>query len=198
MHTPVPVGARLPRRGGVLSQWLGAAALRLLGWRIEGELPSEPKLVVAVAPHTSNWDFVIGIATVFRLRLDAAFLGKHSLFRWPFGYLFRYLGGVPVNRGSSHGVVAQTLDAFESRSQLFLGIAPQGTRRRGAPWKRGFYHIAVGAKVPVLPVAFDYAARVVRIGRPHWPTGAEEEDISRLQAFFEGVRGRHGSGPTGD
>lgn len=151
----------MPRRGGPITRAFGRLFLRLLGWRIVGALPDVPKLVVIAAPHRSNWDFVVGLAAKFAMGLDASFLGKHTLFRPPFGALFRFWGGIPVDRTSSNDTVAQVVAQFAARSQLVLAIAPEGTRKPGASWKTGFWHIARGARVPILPVAFDRARRVI-------------------------------------
>ena len=170
---------------------LGHAVLRLLGWRVEGEVPNLPKFVIAVGPHTSNWDFVVGVAAMFALDLRLAFLGKHTLFRWPFGQVLRWMGGIPVDRASPHGVVAASVDAFMHVERRLLAIAPEGTRKRGAHFKPGFLHIARGARVPVLLASLDYAARCVRFGPAFEPGEDVEADRRRTEAFFATVRGRH-------
>jgi 1-acyl-sn-glycerol-3-phosphate acyltransferase len=181
----------LPLRGNRFTQTLARAALSLAGWRIEGELPSCPKVVAIVAPHTSNWDFVVGLAAKYAMGLRVSFLGKHTLFRPPFGALFQWLGGIPVDRRSPHGVVAQCVDAFAAREALVLAVAPEGTRRSGVGWKSGFYQIAVGAGVQVFPVAFDYATRTVRLLPMFQPSGDINADLPKLLAQYATVRGKH-------
>src|ERR1043165_6611095 len=150
------VGASVPRSGGSFGNSLGSLALKLLGWRIEGDIPDHPRMVVIVAPHTSNWDFAVGLAARYALRLDASWLRKHTVFRWGLGRHMPASGGIPVDRSSSHDVVAHTIEEFSSRPRVVLVIAPEGTRKRVARWKTGFWHIAKGAEVPILPVAFDW------------------------------------------
>jgi 1-acyl-sn-glycerol-3-phosphate acyltransferase len=168
----------------------GRAMLRLLRWRIEGEIPDVPKLVIAVAPHTSNWDFVVGMATMFALDLDLSFLAKHTLFRGPFGPVMRWIGGIPVDRTRAHGVVGDAIESFVGTRQRVLAIAPQGTRSAGARYKSGFLHIARGACVPVLYATLDYAARCVRLGPAFDPCEDVDADLERVEAFYAGVRGK--------
>ena len=184
------LGDQIPLRGNGVTRAIGHAALRLLGWRVEGEVPNLPKFVVAVAPHTSNWDFVVGIAAMFALDLRIAFLGKHTLFRWPFGRLMRWMGGIPVDRASPHGVVDQSIDAFTRMERRILAIAPEGTRRRVAQFKSGFLQIARGARVPVVLASLDYAAKCVRFGSTFEPGEDIEADRRRTEAYFATVRGR--------
>ena len=190
MSTP-RLGAAIPKRESRALQLAGRTMLRLLGWRIEGEIPDLPKFVIAVAPHTSNWDFVVGVAAMFALDLRLAFLGKDTLFRGPFGPLLRWLGGIPVDRSSPHGVVGEAVGAFARMDRRILAIAPEGTRKRGATFKSGFLHIARGARVPVLLAALDYEARCVRLGPCLEPGEDIEADRGRIAAYFAGVRGKH-------
>ena len=162
-----------------------------MGWRVEGEFPNLPKFVVAVAPHTSNWDFVVGLGVMFALDLRIGFLSKHTLFRWPFGRLMRWTGGIPVDRTAPHGVVADSIDAFSRSDRRILAIAPEGTRSRVRQFRSGFLQIARGARVPVVLVALDYAAKVVRLGPTFEPGEDVEADRRRTEAFFAPVRGRN-------
>jgi len=182
---------RVPRRGNVLSRTLARGLLALFGWRVDGEFPDRPKMVAIVAPHTSNWDFVVGILVVFALGLRVRFLGKHTLFNPWLGWLMRWLGGTPVIRDTPQGAVADAAEMIAREERILLGIAPEGTRRRGTPWRSGFYNIALAAKVPILPAAFDYGRRSLRLFPLFEPTGNYEADLARLQALYEGVRGRN-------
>ena len=185
------LGAAVPRRGSRAMVAFGRLVLRLLGWRIEGEIPDLPKFVIAVAPHTSNWDFVVGAAAMFALDLRLAFIGKHTLFRGPLAPLMRWMGGIPVDRSSPHGVVGESVAAFAQVERRVLAIAPQGTRKPVERFKPGFLHIARGAGVPVLLAALDYPARCVRLG-PSFEVGEDiEEERRRTEAFFRPVRGRN-------
>lgn len=182
---------RLPRRGNVLSKVLARGLLALFGWRVDGEFPDRPKLVAIVAPHTSNWDFIVGILVVFALGLRVQFLGKHTLFNPWLGWLMRWLGGTPVIRDTPQGAVADAAEMIAREERVFLAITPTGTRRRGTPWRSGFYNIALAAKVPILPAAFDYGHRSLRLFPLFEPTGNYEADLARLQALYEGARGRN-------
>ena len=181
--------ACLPHRGNAFSRATARALLALGGWRIEGEFPARPKMVAIVAPHTSNWDFILGIAAVFAIGIRVRFLGKHTLFNPWTGWLMRWLGGTPVIREAPQGAVAQAVALIESEPAVFLAIAPAGTRKRGAPWRSGFYHIARDARLPILPIAFDGARRAVRLLPPFETSGDFDADLPRLQALYDGIRG---------
>jgi 1-acyl-sn-glycerol-3-phosphate acyltransferase len=169
---------------------VGRAGLALLGWRIEGEIPNQPKLVAIVAPHSSNWDFVVGLLAKYAIGVRASFLAKHTLFRWPFGALFRRWGGISVIRDASHDVVDQSVAEFARRDALVLAIAPEGTRKPVSRWRTGFYHIARGAGVPILLVALDWGHKTVRFGPTLTATNDFENDMARIQAPYANVRGR--------
>jgi 1-acyl-sn-glycerol-3-phosphate acyltransferase len=190
--SPVPsLGSAVPRRGSRLLVLLGRGLLSLLGWRVEGEVPNLPKFVVAVAPHTSNWDFVVGMAAMFALDLRLAFIGKDTLFRPPFGAMLRWMGGIPVDRSKPHGLVDDSVAAFSRMERRVLALAPQGTRNPAVKFRAGFLHIARGARVPVMLASLDYAAKCVRLGPTVSPGDDVEAERARLEAHFAGVRGRH-------
>ena len=182
-----PQGLRHAR--GWIWSALGRAYLRLSGWRIEGVFPAERKFVTIVAPHTSNWDFMLGVAIVFATELRVSWLGKHALFRAPFKGFLRWLGGIPVDRSASSGVVGACARAFEMASELMLALAPEGTRKGQSQWKTGFYQIALQAGVPIFPVGFDFTDHVVRLMPLFTPTGDIETDLPRIQSLFHNVRG---------
>jgi 1-acyl-sn-glycerol-3-phosphate acyltransferase len=188
---PPVVPPSIPRRGGRLWPWIGRAVMRLGGWRVEGAFPDQPKLVIAVAPHTSNWDFVNGAAAMFALDLKLTFIGKHTLFVWPFSRFLRWMGGIPVDRGAANGIVGDAVRAFASRSALMMVIAPEGTRRKVERFKTGFLHIAKGAGVPVVLIALDYATHCVRIGPVIERVGDVEADRVAIEAHFARVQGRN-------
>lgn len=184
------LGAAVPRRGNPPLRVLGRWMLAALGWRVEGAVPDLPKFVIAVAPHTSNWDFVVGAAAMFALDLQIAFIGKHTLFRGPAGKALRWMGGIPVDRSGPHGMVEESVAAFARTDRRILAIAPQGTRRRGAPFRSGFLRIARGAGVPVLLATLDYGARCVRLGPWFEPGEDIEAERARAEAFFAGIEGK--------
>lgn len=184
------LGDAVPRRGNCFSSFVGETLLRMSGWRFEGAVPNVPKAVIIVVPHTSNWDFIIGVAAVFALGLRASFLGKHTLFGWPLGPMMRWLGGLPVDRRTARGVVEGTVALFAENDQLILGVSPEGTRRSVDRWKTGFYYVALEGEVPIIPVAFDYSSRVIRFGERFDPTGEIKDDFRVLEGFFSGIEGR--------
>jgi 1-acyl-sn-glycerol-3-phosphate acyltransferase len=190
MHVP-PLGPTVPKRGNVLSRAIGKGAMMLAGWRFEGGLPDQPKFVLIVAPHTSNWDFIVGLRALLALGFRESFLAKHTLFKWPLGVFMRGLGGIPVERSVRRDRVGESVAAFNGSQQLILVVAPEGTRKRVTKWKSGFYHVADGARVPIVPVAFDYERKVVKIGPPLWTTGDRESDMARIISFYRGVVARH-------
>lgn len=184
------VGDRVPRRDrGPLSAF-GKRALRAAGWRADRLLPNVSRCVAVFAPHTSNWDFVVGIALIAALRIQATWIGKHTIFRKPFAGIFRWLGGIPIDRRSPQGMIRQMIDTFESKDAFFLVMAPEGTRSRVKTWKSGFYWIALEAGVPILPVSLDYPYRMIRFGPLLEPSGDYDADLAALQSYFAGSRGK--------
>ena len=161
----------------------------LFGWRVEGKLPDLPKFVLIGAPHTSNWDFVLFLGVIFTLRADVRFMGKIELFRPPHGWFFRYCGGVPVDRKKSTGLVDQMVDAAHQAERFILTIAPEGTRHHVTEWKRGFYHIAKGAGIPIVMAVVDGKHKEVRVGQVFHLTDDIEADMKSIQGYFEGVMG---------
>jgi 1-acyl-sn-glycerol-3-phosphate acyltransferase len=173
-----------PRRGRPWLQAIGRSALRLSRWRITGVVPREPKFVAIVAPHTSNWDFIVGVFAMFALDLRVHWFGKESLFRWPLGPVLRRLGGRPVRRDTPEGVVAEVSAAVREHPQFILALAPEGTRRRVDRWRTGFYHIAESAGVPVVPVWLDWSRREFGIGHPVRTKGDLAAELSAIQANY--------------
>jgi 1-acyl-sn-glycerol-3-phosphate acyltransferase len=178
------LGPNVARAHGPLAAALGRLMMRLGGWRVEGEVPDIPKMVLIVAPHTSNWDFLTGLSVKLAMRLGARFVGKHTLFRWPLGVFMRRLGGVPVDRAAAAGFVEETARVVRESERMTLVLAPEGTRKRSEKWKSGFYRIASAAGVPILLAGFDYARKVVIFGPLVHPTGDYEADLAEIQSHF--------------
>jgi 1-acyl-sn-glycerol-3-phosphate acyltransferase len=170
--------------------WTGLIFLKMLGWCIEGEIPDIKKFVIIAAPHTSNWDFLITLAITFALRTKIYWMGKSVMFRWPFGSVCRWLGGIPIERSRSHNVVDQSVQAFNERDRLIMVIPPEGTRNRVSYWKTGFYRIASGANVPVVMGFLDYRRKTGGIGPTFYPTGRIEEDMQKIKAFYATITGK--------
>lgn len=184
MSQAIQIGPRVPRRGTALSRASGRLFLRLLGWRLEGVIPDQPKLVMIGAPHTTNWDGVLALATLTALGLRTTTMIKDSAFKGPLGVLLRWFGAMPVRRDAASGVVEQSIAVFAQSSSLIMLIAPEGTRHGAEEWKRGFHRIAAGAGVPVLPAAIDYRQRIIHFGPPLMPTMDYAADLQTLMRFY--------------
>jgi 1-acyl-sn-glycerol-3-phosphate acyltransferase len=174
----------VPARGGRALRALGRAALAAAGWRIEGAMPDLPRCVLIVAPHTSNWDFVVGFAAMLALDLRVTWLGKREIFRGPFGRLWRHFGGVPVDRHAADGVVEAAAAQLQPPRSTFVALSPEGTRHKVERWKSGFWRIARAAGVPILPVALDYGERAIVIGPPLATSADYAADLAALQRHF--------------
>lgn len=173
-----------PRRGSRVGAPLARWLLALSGWRIAGALPACPQFVVIVAPHTSSWDFFFAVLAMLATDLKISWLGKHTIFRFPVGWLLRWLGGEPIDRAAPGRAVDSAIERFRAGQPWVLGLSPEGTRRRVEQWKSGFHRIAVAAGVPIVPVWIDYQAREVGIGAPFMPSPDEAADVSALRAVF--------------
>jgi 1-acyl-sn-glycerol-3-phosphate acyltransferase len=187
------LGKQIPRRGNRFSKAGARAVMRAAGWKIVGQVPDEPKILLVGAPHTSNWDYIFTMLTVFSLGVDIHFVAKSSLFKFPLAGLMRFSGGIPLDRASSQGFVDQMVKAFDERDSFVLAIMPEGTRSReeACRWRSGFYHIAQGAGAPMLPVIFDYGRKTMRLGPAFWPGSDYETDLAEFQSYFAGIQGKH-------
>lgn len=166
---------------------------RLMGWTIVDDRPPVlDRCIYVVAPHTSNWDFIIGVMVRSIVRLgDVRYLAKDSLFKPPFGWVFRALGGYPVDRSRKHNLVHQVADYFRTIPGFKIAITPEGTRKRVETWKTGFYHIAREAQVPLILTALDYGNKRVTFSAPFLITGDVERDIERMKDHFRPINGRN-------
>ncbi len=164
--------------------------LKLLGWKLERELPQTQKYVLIGAPHTSNWDFVFGILALYAMDIPFRYLGKHTLFKGPFGWVFKLVGGIPVDRTRKSSLVTQLVTRFEQSESLVLVLAPEGTRSYRDFWKPGFYHIARSAKVPIALGYLDFARRQLGVGGWFVPTGVQEDDLETIRIFYTDKIGR--------
>lgn len=180
----LPIGSAVPRSGNAFSRFIGRCVLWMLGWRLEGSVPNLPKMVLIGAPHTSNMDGVVAIATLVALGLKTSTMVKDTAFKGPLGVVLRTFGAIPINRRSPKGVVEQSIDAFTGREQMLLLIAAEGTRHSAPDWKKGFHRIAQGAGVPVVPGAANYARKVITFGPPLMPGPDYETDLATLLDFI--------------
>lgn len=171
---------------------IGYAFLRLFGWRIEGHIPGTvPKAVFIASPHTSNWDGVVMVAIAWALRVRLSFLVKKETFLFGFGWLIRFFGGIAVDRSKSTNMVQRAVELFDSTSGMYLAVPPAGTRAKRDHWKSGFYHIARGAKVPVLCGFIDFKRRVGGVGPTVELTGDLKVDMDRFREIYAPIQGKH-------
>ena len=164
--------------------------LRVGGWTTVGGVPEVPKAVFIAAPHTSNWDGLWALVYKVAFDIDVKFFAKHSLFWFPLGNILRALGGIDLDRGKAGTAVDEAIRMFETEEQFYFGLAPEGTRKKTAGWKTGFYRIAMGAGVPVYLGLLDYGRRRIGIGSKMELTGDVDADMAVIREFYEGVDGR--------
>lgn len=176
---------------GRVAQWLGKTCLRLTGWTLVDAAPSIRNAVIIGAPHTSSWDFPLTVAGAFGLGRRISWIGKQELFEGPLGFVYRSLGGIPVDRSNAGDVVGQAAELLRTYEGLSLVIAPEGTRKSVKKWRMGFYHIAQAAELPVLFGFIDFEKKRVGIGGSHLPTGDIDQDLATIQAFYRPIRGRN-------
>ncbi|MDO5768871.1 MAG: lysophospholipid acyltransferase family protein [Psychrobacter sp.] len=182
------IGDKVPRRGGIVAPPIADQILKVLGWKVVGEIPNVPQAVFLALPHTSNFDGLYAIPTLLSLDLDIKIMGKESLFKVPgLATFFRWAGIIPINRDKKGSVLQNSIERFTSGKPLFLGLSPEGTRSYTDKWKTGFYYIAHGAGVPIVPVAMDYQTKEVRFMAPVMPTGDIEADLPKIIEQYKGV-----------
>lgn len=185
VNAPIPTD-NVAQRGNFLMRWIMTGLMRLSGWRFTGAgFPDVRKFVLIVAPHTSNWDFIVGIRAMYALGIRGTYLGKDTLFRFPLGIIMRWLGGFPVDRSTKSDVVTQTVELVERMDKVIIVLAPEGTRKRTPRWRSGFYWIAQKSGMPILPVAFDFGKREIFVNPLFYPTGDQDKDISYLRSLYK-------------
>ena len=186
------LGNLVPKRGNKIAPVIASAVLKATGWRTVGEIPNIPQAVVLALPHTSNVDGVYAIPSLFALDLKISIMGKHTLFKIPgVAQLMHWIGVIPIDRSNKGSVLQASIDKFKTGKPLFLGLSPEGTRDYTEKWKTGFYYLAMGAGVPILPVALDYNTKEIRFMSLVYPTGNIEADLPKIYAQYQGVIPRH-------
>ena len=180
-----------PPTANKLQRLSGSVFLKMTGWEVEGHVPEQSKYVLVLAPHTSNWDFPFILAALYALGIRFYWFGKKEIFRWPVGGLFKWLGGIPIHRGSRQNMVRQTVEIIQSREQIIIGVSPEGTRSNVQYWKTGFYHIAHQAQIPIVFAFLDYDRKVGGIGPTMNPTGDIEEDMKTVRQFYSGITAKY-------
>ena len=161
---------------------------KLMGWKLVNDFPKDlKKYVVIAAPHTSWQDFPIGILARNTSGIKINFIGKDSLFKGPFGFIFRSLGGTPVDRSKSNNLVDAIVQVFNEKEEFRLALSPEGTRKKVEKWKTGFYYIAKGANVPIVMATLDFGKKQVKISKPYNTTDNKEKDFDHFHSFFADV-----------
>lgn len=169
-----------------MMSWLAKLIfLRLMGWKLVGDFPALNKFIVAVVPHTRNFDFIVGVLTRAVLNEEINYVGKKELFNPFTGWFFTAMGGAPINRGTNENKVNAIADVFNKRNRFRLAIAPEGTRKRVERWRTGFYYIALKANVPILLVNFNYQLKKVSFLKLFYPTGDLKKDLAVMDEYFD-------------
>ncbi len=190
MYIP-ELGPLTPQSSNVLTKVIGRFLLLGFRWRLKGKVHNTPKLVIVMAPHTSSCDFFVALASMLAVGFRSSWLvaAKHA--RWPLGFFMRRLGGIPVHRSAPHDVVSQIVKTFNDNDKLLLAISPEGTRKKVAKWKTGFWHIAAHAGVPIQLVSFDYARRITECGPVIETSNNIEADMKLIQNYYKGVKAKY-------
>ncbi len=172
-----------------MKRWFARKLLQLAGWTIEGSRPEHRRFVLIAAPHTSNWDFPLMLVFAAAFDLKVTWMAKHKLFIPPIGWIMRFMGGIPIKRDRNSNMVGSLVEAFAINPGLILVIPTEGTRQRTEHWKSGFYHIARGAGVPIVPSYLDYSQKRGGFGPALEPVGDVSEDMSYFRDFYAPMKG---------
>lgn len=172
---------------GILAHWVGRSWLSAFGWRLETAPAVHKKFVLIAAPHTSGWDLPFMLSTSFSMRVPISWMGKKELFNPPFGWFLKVLGGIPIDRGARKNVVGWAIEQFDRADRLVLAVPAEGTRAKVQYWKSGFYHIALGARVPIGLGYLDFARKTCGIKGFVTPTGDVRADMDEVRALYRGV-----------
>jgi len=170
---------------------LSKFVLRLFGWAVAKDLPLKEKYVLIGAPHTSNWDFPLGLLGLLAMGLRFRWVGKHTIFKGPAGPMLKLIGGIPVDRRIRSRFIKQMVALFNARENMILTIAPEGSRSKTRYWKTGFYYIALDAAVPIALGYIDHREKKIGIGYCLFPSGNIEKDMEIIRKFYDGKTGRH-------
>jgi 1-acyl-sn-glycerol-3-phosphate acyltransferase len=165
--------------------------LKLAGWKVIGDFPKEKKFVIVSVPHTSMWDFVLGRLFLYQYPIKPKFLIKKELFFFPFGFLVKCMGGIPVDRSQKTDIVERLIAMYNHSDEMMLAITPEGTRKHVTEWKPGFYYIAKGANVPILPSYFDYKNKIICMGDVFYASENIEDDIKHIKDFAKNAQPKH-------
>ncbi|MBS9780061.1 MAG: lysophospholipid acyltransferase family protein [Moraxellaceae bacterium] len=182
------LGKNVPRRGGIITPFLAGAFLKVAGWKVVGDFTDVPQAVLLAVPHTSNVDGVYALPSVLYSDVKINIMGKKALFKNPiFAKFLTWCGVIPIDRKKKGSVLQASIDEFKKGKPLFVGLAPEGTRGYSEKWKSGFYYLATGAGVPIIPVAMDYKTKEIRFMNVFYPTGNYDKDLQAILAKYKGV-----------
>lgn len=182
---------RVPKGGNAFTRWVGRTVLRLLGWRVTGNLPDEPRFIAIAAPHTSNWDWAVAMAALLALGIRINYMIKDSAFVWPLSLVLRATGGIPTNRAAPAGMVEDVAERLLDTPEIIMVITPEGTRRRVERWKTGFLRIAALAQLPVVQVSWHYPGKLIHLGPVAELSGDLDTDIAAIRAYYRQFTGRN-------
>jgi len=173
------------------TRWFGRTVFRLMGWRVEGSITNAERVLITAAPHTSNWDAVLGIAAILGLNVRLHFLGKHTIFIPGLSWIMRWLGGIPVNRENPEGVIDQVNQIVEKYDGVVIVIAPEGTRKKTEKWKTGFLRIAEANNCKIQMGALDFANKRIVMGDLFEPTGDNHADIQAIKQWYKQYQAKY-------
>ena len=185
----VVISENRPRKNSPFLQFIGRLMSRIMGWKITGEMANEKKIVLALAPHSSNWDFFMGVPLMWGCDLNVSIFMKREAFFWPFKTFLQYIGFVPINRQAADGIVGSAVEQFSERDEFWLAITPEGTRKQ-AKWKSGFLRISQQANVPIQIVGIDYAHKRFHFGAVINASGDTDHDLNFCIEYSSQFKGK--------
>lgn len=175
-----------PHRGHTLSRQFFKRLYLAQGWQFEGEFPNLPKAVAILSPHTSNYDGLYAFMAMLGIGIQVTIFGKDSLFKWPFKKMLHWIGVIPVKRDSPHGLTQQIIASIQAKDKIWIAMAPEGTRKSAEQMRTGFYHIALGANIPIVMFAFDYEQKIIRCLGVKYVTSNYEADLAEILSLYKG------------
>lgn len=184
LHSP-HASEHMPQMGNALTRWIGRVILKLLGWKLTGQLPNEKKVVIIGAPHTSNWDLIIAMAAMLSVGLRFSWMMKKQAFFWPLGPLWKAMGGIPIDRSSKNDVTTQMADWFNANDKAWVGITPEGTRSKVAKFKKGYLRIAYAAQASVFVIGLHAPTKEVVLDKVWKLTYDTEKDNKKIKAYYD-------------
>jgi len=182
---------KMPRRSGTVLSGIASFCIKLIGWKLDGEIPNERKIIVCAAPHTSNWDFIFAALFILKYNIKVSIMMKKEAFFWPMAGVWRWLGFVPTDRKAAHGAVGDAVKLFKNNEQCWLVVTPEGTRAKVKRWKSGFLRIAQQADVPIVLLGIDYATKSLKFGKVIRAQGDINQQLEEIVAYYEQFKGKY-------